>query len=758
MRFDYSKLQFSKFLLSSMPYLLSLWLCLVLAGMANAAESPAAQFVDNASCGECHQPIFEQWRQSHHAKSMQPATADTVLGNFDDVRFTANGVESRFFRRDGRYFVHTEGGDGQYADFEVKYTFGFTPLQQYLLELPKGRLQAFTVAWDSVGKRWFGLYPDARIPPGDPLHWSGRRFTWNSSCAECHSTDLRLNYDPDSAGYRTSWAEINVSCQACHGPGSRHLAWARDPKRKPQGNKGWPLDLKTLRGPAQVEACGPCHARRYSLSLDDRPGRPLLDDFMPELLGEGLYHPDGQMQDEVFNYGSFLQSKMYQKGIGCLDCHQAHTLGTRRAGNALCTGCHQPQQRAQGKPPAKTYDAPSHHFHRPGSSGAQCVNCHAPPQTYMVVDPRHDHGFRVPRPDLSAQLGVPNACNQCHADQTADWALAKMREWYGSGWQRPQYGSTLAAGRAGQPEAQQALTALAKDQAQPAIVRATALDLLRRYGEPARATHAALLGDAAPLVRVLAARGLEPPRDPKHLAGLPRLLQDPVRAVRMEAARVLATTPAAVLSARERAALATALEEYKTAQLAADDQPEGQANLGVLYAAMNQPEAAERAYRAAIARDADFVPAYSNLAGLYHRLGRKAEAEQTFRAGLGKAADAATQGMLHYSLGLLLAEQARLKEAAESLGQAAALLPDEPRVRYNQGLLLQKLGQFPEAETALRRAVELSPQDPDPLYALVAYYLNRHRPAEALPYAERLQRDYPQVPEFRKLLDSLRGR
>lgn len=741
-----------------MPHILLFLLsCLTFAGMADAAEPPSAQFVDNALCGECHQPIFEQWRQSHHAKSMQPATPDTVLGNFNNARFTANGVESRFFQRDGRYFVHTEGGDGQYADFEVKYTFGFTPLQQYLLELPKGRLQAFTVAWDSVGKRWFGLYPDARIPPGDPLHWSGRRFTWNSSCAECHSTDLRLNYDPDSAGYRTSWAEINVSCQACHGPGSQHLAWARDPKRKPQGNKGWPLDLKTLKGPAQVETCGPCHARRYSIRLDDRPGRPLLDDFMPELLGEGLYHPDGQMQDEVFNYGSFLQSKMYQKGIGCMDCHEPHTLNTRRAGNALCTGCHQPSQRTAGKPAAKIYDAPSHHFHPAGSSGAQCVNCHAPAQTYMVVDPRHDHGFRVPRPDLSVQLGVPNACNQCHADQTADWASARMREWYGSGWQRPHYGSTLAAGRAGRPEALPALTALAQDRTQPAIVRATALDLLRRYGEPARAAHAALLGDAAPLVRVLAARGLEHPRDPKHLAGLPRLLQDPVRAVRMEAARVLAATPAAVLSAQQRKALAQALEEYKAAQLAADDQPEGQANLGVLYAAMHQPEAAERAYRAAIARDADFVPAYSNLAGLYHQLGRKAEAEQMFRAGLGKAADAASQGMLHYSLGLLLAEQARLKEAAESLGQAVARLPNEPRVRYNQGLLLQKLGRFPEAETALRRASELSPQDPDPLYALVAYYLNRHRPAEALPYAERLHRDYPQVPEFKKLVDSLRG-
>jgi predicted CXXCH cytochrome family protein len=738
-------------------------------GLALAGEP---SFVANATCAECHGDIFKHWQASHHAKAMQPATAETVLGDFNDARFVGNGVESRFFERDGRFFIHTQGADGQYADFEAKYTFGITPLQQYLLAMPEpacggeatacapqdrgppvGRLQAFTVAWDTLKQRWFSLYPDEKIPPGDPLHWTGRRFTWNSSCAECHSTDLRLNYDAASGRYQTTWADINVSCQSCHGPGSEHLAWTRNQKA-PSAHKGWATDIKTLKAPAQVEVCAACHARRYPISPNDPPGGAFLDDFMPELLREGLYHPDGQMQDEVFNYGSFLQSKMYQRGVGCLDCHEPHTLATRQPGNALCTGCHQPKPPRQRFPSlaAKAYDTPAHHFHQPGSAGAECMNCHAPTQAYMVVDPRHDHSFRIPRPDLSRSLGVPNACTQCHAERGSDWAEAKMLEWHGQGWRKPHYGETLAAGRKGQEDALPALAALAKNKDQPAIVRASAADLLRGYGEPGHAALVGLLADSSPLVKAMAAEGMGGPLDAKEAAALSRLLKDPARAVRIQAARALAAITPSLQGKLDRTALDKALAEYQAAQTAVADQPEGYANLGVLYAATGQPGLAEQAYRSAIRLDPGFYQAYSNLANFYHGQGRQADAEATFRAGI---LAAPKQGSLHYALGLLLAGQQRWNDALEALSQAAGLMPNEFRVHYNHGLLLQKLGRLGPAETALKHAAELSPEDPDALYALAAFYVQQRRPEAAYPYAERLYRRYPKVPAFQRFFESL---
>jgi tetratricopeptide (TPR) repeat protein len=723
------------------------------------ADANNVSFVQSQSCADCHPQKFKEWLGSHHEQAMQPAFEKTVLGDFDNASFETFGITSRFFKKAGKFFVNTEGADGKLADFEVKYTFGITPIQQYLLALPNGQLQAFTIAWDTVNQRWFNLQPDEKIGHHDPLHWTRRHYTWNSSCAECHSTDLRLNYDLKTNSYQTTWAEINVSCEACHGPGGEHVKWANWLKNEAkvqdsqdQKNKGLIINYNTLDAKGKIETCAPCHSRRYPISQPDKPGQPFLDHFMPSLLQEGLYHADGQILDEVYVYGSFLQTKMYQQGVNCMDCHNPHTLKLRRAGNQLCTFCHQPT------PPkslfntlaAKNYDAPSHHFHKMDSPGANCVNCHAPAKNYMVIDPRHDHSFPIPRPDLSVKLGTPNACTQCHQEQSAQWAIEKMTQWYGQKWQqKPHFAETIAAGRAGQRTAQKELLQLVQDSNQPAIIRATALDLLRIYPNHSKAMIGAL-ADKEPLIRTVAVQGLENLPVPQKLEKLIPLLKDPVRAVRIEAGKVLASVPLEKLEPSQQVELKAVLQEYQQAQMAQADQPEGYLNMGGLYTAMGQPKLAERAYKIAIQRDKLFFQAYNNLANLYYQQDRKKEAEQMFRQAIKTTTD---QGILYYSLGLLLAEQKRIKEALDNFAKAAELMPNHPRVHYNYGLLLQRLRQFSKAETALLKAWQLNATDPNILHALAIFYIQIRQWKRASTYAERFAQLYPNTKEAQQLLD-----
>ena len=366
------------------------------------------------------------------------ASESSVRGDFNNVSFGSRGETSRFFQRDGRFFVNTADAEGKLRDFEIKYTFGVAPLQQYLIEFPGGRLQALPIAWDARRKRWFHLYPDARHAGDDPLHWTGRYQNWNLMCAECHSTNLRKGYDAKSDTYATRWDLLNVSCQSCHGPGEAHVAWAnarRDGQPAPAGSGShYGLLVNYRDGDArhEVDSCGACHSRRQRLADRDLPGAPFLDNFRPALLRAGLYHADGQQLDEVYAYGSMLQSRMYQRGVRCTDCHDAHSLKLKAEGNSVCVQCH--SQAGNPRFPTltlKDYDSPQHHFHKAGTDGAQCVNCHMPVKNYMVVHARPDHSFRVPRPDLSEKLDTPNACNQCHADKPAKWAAAAVDRWYG---------------------------------------------------------------------------------------------------------------------------------------------------------------------------------------------------------------------------------------------------------------------------------------------------------------------------------------
>ncbi|HUZ91975.1 MAG TPA: multiheme c-type cytochrome, partial [Methylocella sp.] len=634
-------------------------ICVAIVSFAHPANAEAqidtpADFVGAAACAGCHMAETERWKTSHHALAMQKASASTVLGDFGHATLTDHGVTTIFSRDGEKFMVRTEGPDGAQHDYEIAYTFGVFPLQQYLIAFPGGRYQALGIAWDSLskeqdGQRWFSLYPGQNLRPADSLHWTGRDQTWNYQCASCHSTDLKKNYDLATDSYATSWTDVDVACEACHGPGSRHIAWAdaraaegsrpspAAPNRQPETSN---MELTTRLEPAssdlwhmnpatgiaqrsqplnsqELDICAGCHSRRKVIAKDPPPGAAFLDAYLPALLEAGLYHADGQIDGEVFEYGSFVQSRMYHAGVTCSNCHEPHGLALREQGNGLCAQCHLPAK----------FDVAEHHHHQQGSAGAQCVNCHMPSKTYMVVDGRRDHSIRVPRPDLSASIGAPGACTKCHAGRTAGWAAQRIAEWFPDGRQtRPHFGAALYAGRTGAADAEPQLDALITDQDQPAITRASALALLAPLATPAsEATLRAALADPNPLVRAAAPRALPAAPTAGMVEAAAPLLSDPVRAVRIETARVLAGVDQRSMTAEQQTAFAAAYLELFDAEMIDAGRPEAHLNLGLLETKLHHPSEAENQYQTALRLDPNFTPALVNLADLDRMRGQNQE-------------------------------------------------------------------------------------------------------------------------------------
>jgi Flp pilus assembly protein TadD len=678
--------------------------------------------VGSGACASCHAREDAAWRESDHFLAMQEASDRTVLGDFGNARFTHEGFTSTFFRRDGGFFVNTEGPDGALHDYRVRYTFGVRPLQQYLIEFPDGRLQALGIAWDARdaslgGRRWFDLYAGQSLKPGDALHWTGIDEAWNYQCAECHSTDLRRGYDPATRAYHTTFAEINVACESCHGPGSAHVAWAKAGGTPDDGGSmglavryrdrrgvAWVMDAATgiahrSGTPAahdEVEACAFCHARRGVLREGFVPGRPIGDTHRVALLEPGLYHADGQIDGEVYEYGSFTQSRMYRAGVTCSDCHDPHTGRRYAEGNELCARCHLTSK----------FDTPDHHHHRADSPGARCTACHMLERTYMGVDVRRDHSFRAPRPDLTLELGTPSTCTDCHSDRGARWSQEAFFGWWGKR-ERPHYAAALAPAREGAPGAADALAKLVRDPTVPEIARATAIAHLAAYPSPALApVIVAGAADPAPRVREAAAATAAALSPNDRAATIAPLLTDPVLAVRIEAGRALADVPAEALKDGGSAARDSALAEYRRAQMVNADRPEAWLNLGNLDAQSGRSDAAERAFRRAIELDATWEPAYANLADALRAAGRDDEGERVLRAGIARLPAAAE---LHHALGLLEVRRKRLAAALPLLARAVELAPDNPRLAYVYAVALVETGEAHRARDVTEAALARSP-------------------------------------------------
>lgn len=691
----------------------------------NQAPPPPEAYAGRAACAECHAAETRAFAASDHARAMAVADDSTVLGRFAGDSLAHAGGGFRFLKEGGVRTVRAPGPDGAPHAYPVRFAFGVRPLQQYLVEFPGGRLQALPAAWDIQRSAWFHLSPDSVFAPDDWLHWTREGHNWNGMCADCHSTGLRRGYNPAAGTFRTTWSEIDVSCEACHGPAAGHVAWA-----KAGTLRRWFLDgstrrtlglpwnharADTLGGPdnrGQVMACARCHARRSALREDFGYAREFLDEYSLELLTGGVYQADGQILDEDYEYGSFLQSRMFHAGVACADCHHPHTLKPRATGNALCTRCHEPAR----------FDAPAHHRHAAGGPGGLCVDCHMPTRTYMGIDVRRDHSLRIPRPDQSVIYGTTNACGACHAERGPAWAAEKIAAWHGPV-RKAHFSDLLARGRQGGPGADSALAALAADTAWPAIARATAVRLLAGYMSGfAQAAVAGGAVDREPLVRLAAATGAGGMPQGDRLAALGPLLRDPLRAVRAAAAGSLVDV-SPLLPDSLRTVFAAALAEHRTALAANAVFPGGRFNLGLFHEARGENDSAAREYRAALGIDNRFLPARMNLAQLMARQGRPDSAAAHFREALRRDSGFSEA---HYSLGLLFGGTGMPDSAAVHLAAAEAGMPGNARVSYNLGLLLAKLGRKAEAEAALRRALAAGGEDPDFIYALA--WLRSQRP------------------------------
>lgn len=749
---------------------------------ADDARQPAT-YVGRSACAACHAEENELWTGSHHDLAMQEPDDRAVLGDFDGATHAHFGVTTTFSRRGDAFVVRTDGADGALADHAVRYTFGVAPLQQYLLQLPGGRLQALNVCWDarpreSGGQRWFHLHPNEPVPHTDPLHWTGPLQNWNHMCAECHSTNVRKNYDVESDTFRTTYSELDVSCESCHGPGSRHVTWARERERlgdrAPQLTAGSDLGLvvrlkedpparwipdpttgiarrdRPRESHVQIDTCARCHARRGTFSEDHVPGRPLAQTHRLALLDRDLYHADGQVLGEVFEHGSFVQSKMFAAGVTCTDCHDPHSLKVA-GGNVTCTKCHS----------SEVFDTPDHHHHLPGTDAARCVSCHAPTTNFMVVHARHDHSFRVPRPDLTVAIGTPNACNGCHTDRSAQWAAdAAESLWPDSTARGAHHATTLHAGRERAPGALEALVALGRDASAPAIVRATAVDLVGANAAPGDPRALAALTDATrdadPDVRAASARTAPSiaPDANALIRMLTPLLDDPVRLVRMDAARSLAVVPAAQLDESARSRRNAGLEEYRAAERYGLDRAESRLNLGSLALESGDPVTAEREFLKATQLNPRFAPAWVNLADVRRQLGREDAARQALESGLVHApGDAA----LEHAMGLALVRAGNREEALERLRRAAVAAPDNAHYRYVYAVAVDSFGRRSEAVRLLEEAHERHPGDIEILQSLLMYALEAGAPESALAHATSLARLVPHDRQLQSLIAQLRA-
>ncbi len=419
-------------------------------------------FVGSNQCLRCHSSESELWSDSHHFHSMEPASKESIKATFEEDSLTLDGVHYEFSKDTSGFFVTISEKNSEKKVHKIEYSFGYSPLQQYLVELPNGKLQNLRVSYDTQEKKWFHQYPGEVINHDDWLHWNNQSMNWNSMCSDCHSTQVKKNYNPEKETYQSTFSEVNVSCESCHGPASNHLNEANSGKFS--SNKGF---ITRVDKDNYINTCGRCHSRRSKLKDGHNFKEDYYDQYHLVDLDIEHYQPDGQINEEDFVLGSFLSSKMAHRGITCNDCHKPHSSELKLLENSLCLSCH-----------ADSYNKPTHHFHQQSSTGSQCINCHMPGKTYMGNDFRRDHSFRVPRPDQSVKYGTTNSCTQCHSEKDNQWA-ADFLERRNNGNYPKHFSDLLLYARANH-DINSYLT-LISDTSYPIISRATAVGELKNY-------------------------------------------------------------------------------------------------------------------------------------------------------------------------------------------------------------------------------------------------------------------------------------
>ena len=635
-------------------------------------DAVEATFVGAKSCKSCHEEEFKSWEGSHHDQAMKIADSTTILADFNNTTFIHNKVKSSFFKKEGAFYVNTEGPDGNYYDYKIVYTFGFTPLQQYIVKFPNGQYQCLLTAWDSVKNKWFHLQPNLDIIHDEWINWSGGSQRWNTMCADCHSTNLHKNYDSKTTSYTTSFSEINVACEACHGPASKHNAYYENPIENRVPEK---LDMEAMLPSKElVDKCARCHSRRSQITkyFDYKGG--FLDHYYPSLLEAPAYELDGQILDEDYVYGSFVQSKMYSKGISCRDCHDVHSLKLKKTGNDLCLTCHVP-----------AYNEPSHHFHKLNTEASQCINCHMTGKTYMGNDFRRDHSFRLPRPDQTVKYNTPNACNNCHTDKSAEWARNFIVEKYGS--ERPDHFSDYLL--KGYFEDTNGFKELFSNTNYPELARATALKQYTNqplsYDEIVALT--AYLKDSSAMVRNETVLAFERIGNSEWSNKIKPLLNDSIRTVRISSARYFNNTREDMSTNVD---FKNANKEYLEQLDMNSDFASGQQQIALYYQEQGNEEAAIKAYKRALEIDNHFNMARMNLALLYYQTGLINESEKLYLKVIEQEPEFSYS---YYMLGLMYNEKGNDKKAMDYLKLATEKESATMNAFYNYALKLQQAGE-----------------------------------------------------------------
>lgn len=687
-----------------------------------------APYAGSAACKPCHPAEHAAWETSHHALAERRLDRNRDRTAFEPERVVRPGSIEWTVRTgaSGPELV-TLGADGRPGVFRPERWIGVAPLEQPVLPFPGGRWQVASLAHDPVRGDWFDVFGTEDRKPHEWGYWANRGLNWSSMCAGCHVTDLKKGYDPATDTYATTWLELGVGCEACHGPSRRHAEEAsRDRGRAPRAARRSP-DL-------WLDTCGSCHARRVELTGKFRPGDLFVDHFRPALVDElPTYHPDGQVADENFEYTSFLLSRMHGEGVRCGNCHDPHSARLKLQGNALCLQCH------QGK-----IDPAAHSHHDPAAAGGQCVNCHMPQTTYMARHPRRDHGLTIPDPLLTREWGIPNACNRCHQEKSTDWAVEAAGRMFGKKLDRPtrERARTIARARKGLGAAVPDLLQLVVSE-RSAAWRASATAILGVWSDHplVRPALSALLLDREPLVRAAAARSLEHAGDERQ--DLRALLADATRLVRVEAAWVLR---------REPGILGRAGEDME-AQLAwSADQPQGLLQQGILKLDRGDPGGAAALIQRALEWDPRSAPFRQALAIAL-------EASGDVKGSIAQLEEAVKleprDPEYPFALGLAHAAADDARSAVLALERTCELDPHHARAWYNLGLARARLGLDQPAHEALRRAQTEDPDAPEYPYARATLHLKKEEPSAAREAAREALAIDPDYGPARELLEAL---
>ncbi len=667
-------------------------------------------------------------------KELQPQKDDVVIGKQSfraEIGNKQGWVRERTADKDGsskevRYpIVHVMGGKNAYY---------------FLTQMAKGRLQVLPVAYDVKKKTWYDTaasgvrhFPDRH---DEALPWTDRLFTFNTTCFDCHVSQLATNYDLETDTYRTTWREAGISCESCHGPGGEHIQ-AMEAGVKGHTSK----DIKIIRTlefghPQMNDMCATCHAKLVPLSTDFVAGDRFYDHFDLLTLEHPDFYPDGRDLGENYTFTSWSMSPCLKSGK--LDCSQCHTPSGRpkyegKLVNQSCVPCHE----------SIVKDSAAHSHHKADGPGDSCIACHMPMSQFAAMM-RTDHSMRPPMPAATIAFKSPNACNQCHKDHNAAWAEATVRKWYPRDYQAEplRRSALLDAARKDQWQRLPEMLAEIENPKCDEIYRNSFVRLIRNCSDPRKwPTLIAALKDESPLVRASAASALEGYLNEEGVPALLRAAADPVRLVRIRAAAALAPLPPErIADADARRALRHATGEFQEAMAARPDDWASHANLGSFEMDRGDFEASVAAYETAMKLEPRMVAPMVSAAMAYANLKQLDKAEALLRRALKAEPENAAA---NFNLGLLLAETGHLDEAEKVLRTALKADPQLAAAAYNLGVIRGEKKDFADAVQWCRKAHDLRPDDPKYTQSLAVYLQAKGDKDEAISLVKRAIRDNP---------------